>query len=178
MADLCKEYGGALYLLAKETGKTAEFFSQLWEIKKLLEDNPSYVKLISSPAMSSFEKRALIEKAFGGKTEEYIVSFMHILSDRNYFSHFIGCVEHYKTAYYAENNISEGIAISAVQLTDEEKEKIRKAVEAKLKNKKLILNFSVDETLLGGFYVEVDGKVFDSSVKTKLSGLKEELSKH
>lgn len=177
MADLCKEYGGALYLLAKETGKTAEFFSQLWEIKKLLDENRSYVKLISSPTLSSSEKRDLIEKAFGGKTEEYIVSFMHLLSDRGYFGYVVGCIEHFKTEYYAENNISEGVAISAVQLTDEEKEKIRKAVEAKLENRKLILHFSVDEALLGGFYVEVDGKVFDSSVKTKLSGLKEELSK-
>lgn len=177
MADLCKEYGGALYLLAKETGKTEKFFSELWEIKKILEENRSYVRLLSSPAVNSAEKRDLVEKAFGDKAEGYIVSFLQLMSDRGYFAYVTGCIDYFKKAYYAENNISEGVAISAVPLNDEEKEKIQSAVEGKLGGRKLILDFSVDETLLGGFYVEVDGLVFDSSVKTKLSGLKDKLSK-
>ena len=113
MADVCKEYGGALYLLAAEEKAEEIYFKQLMTIKKVFEENPEYQRLLSSPALSSGEKQNLIEQAFGGKAEAYIVSFFKLLSDRGYFQYAIGCIDHFKIVYYQKKNISEGIARSA-----------------------------------------------------------------
>ena len=177
MADVCKEYGGALYLLAAETEAEKIYFEQLIKIKGILKENISYVKLLSSPSLGSNEKKALIEQAFGGKIEEYILNFMLLMCERGYFGYMIGCIDHFKKVYFEKRNISEGIVKSAYALSDEEKEAIRKATEKKMSGKTLILDFLVDKSVLGGFYVEADGKVFDSTVKTKLAGLKNTLSK-
>ncbi len=178
MADVCKEYGGALYLLSAEEKVEELYFRQLMTIKKVFEENPEYCKLLSSPSLSAEEKKKLIDEAFGAKAEEYIVSFMKLLCDRGYFGYIIGCIDHFKKVYYEKKNISEGIARSAYPLNDFEKKAITKAVEDKLGGgKTVILNFETDESLLGGFFVEIDGKVIDSTLKTKLSDLKEVLSK-
>ncbi len=178
MADVCKEYGGGLYLLAAETGSEEVYLKQLLQIKTILDENPDYVRLLSSPAISSSEKRDLITKAFKGKAEEYIVNFMLLMCDMGYFGYVTECIEFFKKTYYEKRNIYEGIVRSAVLLSESEKERIVKALEEKLGGgKTLIMEFYVDESLLGGLYVEVDGKVFDSTVKTKLSGMKNILSK-
>ena len=59
-----------------------------------------------------------------------------------------------------------------------EKEKIQNALTSKFGGKKLILTYIVDESLLGGFIAEIDGYVVDSTLKTKLGGLKDVLSKN
>lgn len=178
MADVCKEYGGGLYLLAAEIKAEKTFFEQLMIIKEILSENPSYVKLLSSPSLASAEKRSLIEQAFGGKTHEYIVNFMLLMCQRGYFPYMCGCIDVFKKTYFEKCNISEGVVKSAYDLSDEEKEKLQKALEGKLGGgKKLILSFITDESLLGGFLAEIDGNVVDSTLKTKLSGLKNVLSK-
>lgn len=178
MTDVSKEYGGALYLLAEEENAEDLYFKQLMTIKNVFEKNPEYLRLITSPSLSLVEKRSLIEEAFDKKAEDYIVSFFKLLSDRGYFGYIISCIDYFKNVYYQKKNISEGIAKSAYPLNDTEKKSIIKAVEDKLGGgKSVILTFETDESLLGGFLVEIDGKIIDSTLKTKLSGLKEILSK-
>ena len=176
MSDVCKEYGGGLYLLAAEAKSKELFFGQLLEIKKIFEENPAYLSLLSSPSVVSSEKRALIEEAFGGRAHEYIVNFMCLMCDRGYFGYINGCIEHFKKVYYEKNNVKEGVVKSAYALSESEKEALSAAVKEKLGGINLILEYVVDESLLGGFLVEVDGKVMDSTLKTKLAGLKNVLS--
>jgi F-type H+-transporting ATPase subunit delta len=177
MTEVCKEYGGGLYLLACESDLESVFFEQLMMIKGILEENPAYVKLLSSPSLSSGEKRELVRKAFEGKTHEYIISFMLLLCDRGYFAYMNGCVDVFKKMYFEKCNISEGIVKSAYALCEKEKEKIQNALTSKFGGKKLMLTYIVDESLLGGFIAEIDGYVVDSTLKTKLGGLKDVLSK-
>ena len=178
MADVCKEYGAGLYLLAEEARLEKEFYEQLVQIKTILEENPSYSKLLSSPSLAFAEKKILIEQAFDGRAHEYIVNFMLLMCERGYFSFMTGCIDSFKKKYFESFNISEGVVISAYPLNEDEKERLRKALETSMgEGKRLILEYSVDESLLGGFFVEVDGKVIDSTLKTRLSGLKEHLSK-
>ena len=177
MTDVCKEYGGALYILAAEENAEEAYFSQLMTIKEIFEENPQYVRLVSSPALTATEKKELLEKAFEGKTEPYIMSFMKLMIDRGYFGQIIGCIERFKHLYYQKRNIIEGSAKSAYPLNEKEKAVITKAASEKLcDGKTVILSFEVDESLIGGFYVEADGKVMDSTLKSRLSGLKEILS--
>ncbi len=177
MDEVCKEYGGGLYLLAAEINSEKVFFEQLMALKGILEENPDYVKLLSSPSISSGEKKSLVEKAFGKSIHEYIVNFMFLLCDRCYFSHMSGCIDVFKKIYFEKCNIAEGIVKSAYSLSDDEKEKLKGAIEKKLAHgKTLFLDFVVDEALMGGFLVEIDGNIVDSTLKTKLSGLKNVLS--
>lgn len=178
MDEVCKEYGGGLYLLAAEINSEKVFFDELMALKGVLCENSEYVKLLSSPALSASEKKELVREAFSGKLHEYVVNFMQLLCERGYFASMLGCIDAYKKLYYEKCNITEGTVKSAYALSDSEKERLKTAIEAKLgKGKTLILEFITDESLIGGFLVEIDGNVVDSTIKTKLSGLKNVLSK-
>ncbi len=63
---------------------------------------------------------------------------------------------------------------SAVPLTEEEQEALRKKLEARF-SQDLNLRFEVESSLLGGVVVRVGDKVIDGSVKGKLEALKQSL---
>ena len=65
---------------------------------------------------------------------------------------------------------------SAKPLSDEDSEKIKKAVADKL-GKEVIIKNRIDHTLLAGTRIYVNNRVYDSSLKAKVSHLKEELLK-
>lgn len=64
---------------------------------------------------------------------------------------------------------------SAVQLSDEEQDELKKKLSADYGDN-LIFSFSVNETLLGGLRVRIGDRLIDNSVATRLSALRESLS--
>ena len=66
--------------------------------------------------------------------------------------------------------------VSAKVLTEEEIESVRVLLSKKL-GKEVKLNHRVDPDVIGGFYVLVDGHIFDCTVRTDLNNMKESLKR-
>ena len=66
--------------------------------------------------------------------------------------------------------------ISAVELTDEEKSKIKARLESIYKGE-VNMEYSVDGSILGGLIVEINGKIMDGSLRHRLREVKEVISK-
>ena len=62
--------------------------------------------------------------------------------------------------------------VSAVPLSDEQQRRLREKLE-KIGGGTVQLSCTVDESLLGGIRVELDGKVLDGSLKNRLQDVKE-----
>ena len=65
-------------------------------------------------------------------------------------------------------------AVSAVSLTDGEKERLITTLEAKLSCKVIIKN-TVDESILGGLILRYNSLQLDGSVKTRLERIERDL---
>ena len=66
----------------------------------------------------------------------------------------------------------EAMVKSAVELTDTQKDRLIKSLE-KRTGKSVTLKCVVDNTLLGGVAVEIDGQLLDGSVKQNLKRARE-----
>ena len=58
-----KEYGSALYALARENGNPAEILEQLEALEELFRSEPQWYDLLTSPTLGKQERLDLIEKA-------------------------------------------------------------------------------------------------------------------
>ncbi len=67
--------------------------------------------------------------------------------------------------------------ICAEKPSDELTARFRKAAAKKLGREDVVLEVVVDPSLIGGYVLEMDGKVYDKSVKNAVSGLKKELKR-
>lgn len=133
MTQYARLYGGSLYDLAAEENLTDAIGEQMKEIRNLFRENPDYVKLLCEPSVPKTERTKLIEEAFGGQAERYLVNFMKLLCERNLLGEFAGCCEEFTRRYHADHGIAEAVVTSAVALSDAQltalKAKLEKSAE-------------------------------------------------
>ncbi|MEE1007824.1 MAG: ATP synthase F1 subunit delta [Agathobacter sp.] len=172
-----KTYGDALFELALENNQLDSMFEEIEVVSKVISDYSDLTKLMNHPKIIKEEKIKLIEDIFTDKVSKELVGLMRMMVEKdhyneinNVFSYFMDKVKEYK-------NIGTAYITSAMELTDDQK----KAVEIRLlettKYLQFEMHFDVDESLIGGMLIRIGDRVVDSSIKTKLSGLKRDLMK-
>ncbi len=70
--------------------------------------------------------------------------------------------------------MTNAIITSAIALTKVQKETIEKAIEKE--NKKVVFEYVVDPKVIGGLSISIGSKLWDATVKTQLTSIKEALS--
>jgi len=85
MTDIAKEYGAALFMLAKEDGNVDAVARSLSLIESMLEANPDYKVLLSLPNVAREERVGLLDKAFAASVEETVLSFLKLMCEEGCF---------------------------------------------------------------------------------------------
>ena len=178
MTDIGKEYGTALFMLAAECGDNAkrEYAESLKLVSGTFKAEPMYAELLASPALPLGERLGIIEAAFGERLPEHVLSFMKLLCEKGRMPCFSSAVEEYMALLDASERISNARVTSAVELTEDEKNRLCKRLCEKLKAE-VKIEYFIDEGLLGGLIVEVDGTVIDGSLRHRLREVKEVMNK-
>ena len=176
MAQVIKEYAMALFSLAQETDAVKEISEALDTVSAVMKENPEYEDLLASPNIPKTERVEAVEQAFTGTVPEHVVSFLSLLCERGRIRSLSECISEYRQLCDAANKISVAEVSSAVELTEDEKSALTKKLE-KLCGNSVVLNCTVDPSLIGGISVAVDGRVIDGSIRHRLHELKEVMHK-
>lgn len=172
MTEISKEYGAALFMLACEKDAKAEYGSALENVKSVFEENPEYLEFLASPAIAKSDRLEAIGVAFNGKIPEDVVSFLQLMCEKGRISEFLEATEEYFNLLDASEHIQTAKITSAVELTADEKDALKKKLEAMSKNM-VNMEYFIDESLLGGVVVEIDGRIIDGSLRKSLRDIKE-----
>lgn len=175
MTQTSKAYAIALFSLAVESNAQEETIRALDAIDALMNANPEYVSLLASPAIPRTERIQALERAFCGMPET-VVHFLDVLVDRGEIHALRDCIEEYRRLDALSRKTCSARVISAVPLTDAEKQALRKKLEAR-SGKDVELECVIDESLLGGVVVEMDGVIIDGSLKKKLAEIKDVMNR-
>ena len=173
--EIVKRYSIALYELALEEKKHKILLEDLQKIKKLIEENRYFNKLLFSPTISSSSYKEILNSIFDKlKLDVITKNFLFLLS----FNKRLMLLE--KINDYFINVLSKDKNILNVNITLPEKiskqeiEKIQKKLELKIKNKTK-LNFIEDKNIISGFIIKLGSRMLDYSLKTKLDKIEDSL---
>ncbi len=164
-------YGSSLYDLAAEEGLADAIMADMEAVLGVYRENPEYGKLLSSPALPKEERKALIREAWDGKLQPYSLNFMQLLVDEDIASDFSICESAYRALFNKDKGILEVRAVSASPLSEAQKERLAEVISKKT-GKKISMQYSVDEALIGGMRLEMDGKSYEGSISYYLEELK------
>lgn len=167
-----REYAEALFSLAAEENSVEEYSQALLVVKEIIAENPDYIELLASPAIPMSERLAAIDEAFEGRMPEYAVSFMKLLCENGRIRTLEACADEFYSLAVAFSNRISAVIYSAVDLNDSQKSGVCAKLE-KLTGKSIDPVYIIDESLIGGLKIEVDGKVIDGSVKHRLGEIKD-----
>ena len=169
-----KDYARAIFELSQEEGKCEETIKAIELICEALEKNSGYTALLDSPALSKDERLSLISEAFGS-LDEYSVNLLKILCEKHSVHLFKKIAAEVSALYDEARGIERVEAITAISMTEAQKEALTKKLEA-ITGKTVILDNKVDPTLLGGVVLRYSGIQLDGSIKHRFDELRKSLS--
>lgn len=172
MSEIGKEYGTALFMVACEDNEKRQYADALECVRRVFEEQPEYEQFLSSPSIPLRERMDAIEQAFGGRVPERVLCYLMLLCEKGRMDSFMRSVDEYNALYDASERISDVKVTSAVPLTEAEKQKLERKLEAVLGGT-VNAAYAVDESLLGGLMVEADGKIMDGSLRRRLREIKD-----
>lgn len=165
-----KEYGSALYALARENGNEAEVLEQLEALEELFRSEPQWYDLLTSPTLNKSERLDLIDQALRGRVDIYLVNFVKLLTERGRLRELPDCRKEYGELFDTDHNILRVTAVTAVPLRDD----LRARLEEKLGAKAgctVVLKSRVDPAVLGGVCLEYPGRQLDDTLRTRLESI-------
>lgn len=172
MNEIAKAYGGALYSLAQEEGLTDEFFQELSVLKESFRQEPNFLRLLSSPALTKQERCGILDESFQGKIHVYVLNFLKILTENGYCSHLNQCCAAYQELYNQDHGILPVTAVTAVPLSDEQARRLSEKL-SRITGKHIALENRIEPSVLGGMRLDYDGKQVDDTVSHRLDSLRQ-----
>ena len=174
MNDVSREYGGALFALAVDEGLERELLPETETAREVLLAHADYIKLLASPELSADEREGAIAEAFAG-AHPYLGNFLRMMVSRGYARELTDALAEYKRLYHERFGIAVAVISCAVELSPEEKARLVAALSRRA-GKEVSPEYRVEPELLGGLRVEMDGVLYDGTVRHRLDGLRESLS--
>ncbi|MBR3780140.1 MAG: ATP synthase F1 subunit delta [Clostridia bacterium] len=171
MVQTEREYAEALFSVAAEEDSAEEYLGALHTVKQVIYENPDYIEFLASPAISMSERAAAIDEAFG-VMPEYVVSFIKLLCESGRVRSILECIDEYEKLATVFLNRTTAFIYSAVKLSETQKSGVCAKLE-KLTGKTVEPVYIIDESLIGGVKIEVDGKTLDGSVKYRMGEIKD-----
>ena len=167
------EYGKALFLLTEEARKTETVFAELRDLKKLLCENPRYIKLLDTPALAKEEKLALVDRAFAS-LDGNLLNFVKILCEKHAVYQLPRVADVYAALYDEARGIERVEAVTAVAMTEKQLSALTNKLAA-LTGKSIVIRNTIDPTILGGVVLRYAGTQLDGSLRARLESFEKSL---
>jgi len=173
---IAPRYAKSLIDLSIEENKLNEIVANVEAFQESLQSK-ELISFFKSPIIKSDKKIAVYEAAFGGKFEPLMDKFVKLIINKGREEYLPEISTEFLNQYNAYKGVSGVKLTSAKPMTEEVKAAIRgKLVNSSETKKDVNVEFEVDETLIGGFKIEIADKLYDASVAHKLELLRKEFS--
>lgn len=175
MTDAAKNYGGALYELARDEALSERLLGEITALNESFSTEPGFVRLLSAPSIPKQERCRILDDSFRGKVHPYVLNFLKILTEKGYIREFGSCCQVFRRRYNEDNGIVSVTAVTAVPLNEELRTKLLSKL-SQVTGKQIDLSCRVDPKTLGGVRLDFDGKQVDGTVRRRLDDLRAILS--
>lgn len=167
-------YAQALFGLAEKAGTLERMEKELLEAKALVERYPEVSHLLKT-TLSREEKEDFVEKvSLPEGFSNLLVNFLKVLVRKHHFQE-LGLIQEKFHRLYEQGKGLQRIRVkSPVPLDETVQEKLRRALEKKLR-RTVYLETAVDPEILGGIILDFDGTQIDGSFRTVIHELKQKL---
>lgn len=171
---ISKRYGTAIYELAAENNKLKEVEEEIKTVLEILEDEKEFVEVLNHPKVVIEEKIKIVEKVFSGKISDEILGLIIVTVTKGRQDFLADIFKYCLNRIDEHNGIMTAFISSAVELNETQKEAIKDKLE-KLTNKTINMNYTIDESLIGGLVIRIGDRIVDNSVKEKIRNMSKEL---
>ncbi len=178
LSGIAGRYATAVFDLAVDTKSLDAVASDFAALKGMMKASPDLARLVRAPVFSRDDQKkglsAVLEKMGANQLTQRFIS---LLADKRRLFALTHIIAAFEAMVARQRGEMRAEVTSARALKDNEIEELKRVLKDKLKRDPLI-ETHVDPTLLGGLIVKVGSKMIDSSLRTKLDGMRTAMRGH
>jgi F-type H+-transporting ATPase subunit delta len=167
------EYAKALFAVSEERGSSDAVCVDARDLIEIISQNKGYTVLLDSPALSLSEKLSLIDGAFESFDKD-LKNTVKLLSEKRLCHALVLMLTEYISLYEASRGIIHVEVITAVPMTDAQEARLTEKL-ARETGKTIVIDKSVDASILGGIKLRYLGREKDASLKTRLLSIEKRI---
>lgn len=171
---LAGRYAKSLLDLATELNQLDVVYTDMTMLKGIGKTNPDFAALLRSPIIKPSTKEKIIDSVIAGKINNTTALFMRLLVRKGREENLLEIAE----AFIEQYNVVKGIykikLTTATPVSDELKNEIVNKVKSSTPMQNIELETAVREELIGGFLLQMGGKLVDASILTDLNDIKKQ----
>jgi F-type H+-transporting ATPase subunit delta len=171
MSLIEKRYAEAFLSLTVQNSSIDSSEEELRVISGIFESENELRHFLLSPKYDDTAKKKMLSDVFGGKTEKDTLNFLLLLVDKGRIKYLPGITREYTAMADKKRNILNITIRTAVPLGQQNIDGISERFKSLFRASSVKAAVEIDPSLVGGINVAVDGKLYDGTVKGKLSRL-------
>jgi F-type H+-transporting ATPase subunit delta len=169
---IARRYAEALMMAAVEVKREDKVGADMRMIESAIVASHELRLFLKSPVIKREKKRTIIVEIFGGSIDTLTKDFLVLIAEKGREDALAEIITQYFRLDDERNGIVEVRVRSAIDLTKEQSENLKKRFET-VTAKHVRLVPAKDTTLIGGVVARVGDTVYDGSVKRQLELLRD-----
>lgn len=171
---VAQRYASALMELTNEQKNPSAVADDLLTVLTAVDASRELRNVLASPIISKEKKKAILRDIFKKKVGEMVLLYCDAMVNKGRENILHDILKQYFILRDEQLGIVRVNVKTSVDFSSAQEKKLQKQLET-MTNKKVLVAFSVDKSVKGGFIARVGDTVLDGSVKRQLEILKKKL---
>lgn len=167
---LSYRYAKSILDLAVERNSLSAVAADMDILQRALQQR-DLLLLMRSPIINADKKTTIVQKIFGSQLSTMTNSFLGIIIRKHREAYLPEIVAAFKAQCNQLSGVVTAKLTTAVPVDDQIVQEIKDLVLRETKKSAVDLQIKVDPFVMGGFILEYDDKLFDTSIQQKLQDL-------
>lgn len=171
-SSVAGRYASALFELADNARALDQVADDLRALRKMTADSPELARLMASPVVGrAAQGKALLAVLDAAGIKGLTRSFVGAVAANGRARDLVAMASAFLAELASRRGESTATVTSAVPLTAQQQQQLAEALRQVLGGSKVAIDARVEPEILGGLVVKVGSRLFDSSIRSKLSRL-------
>jgi F-type H+-transporting ATPase subunit delta len=173
---LAGRYAKSLIDLSIEQNQLEVVYKDMLYMNELMRASSEFVTLLKSPVIAGDKKQKVLEALTTGKIGTITASFNRLLINKGREKFLPDIVYAFIEQYKVFKDIHTVTLTTAIPVSEDVKKSIIQKIKEAGHMKEVELETVVQEDIIGGFILEVDGRRVDVSIAYDLANIKKQFS--
>lgn len=173
---LAERYAKSVIDLSIEFKQLDIVYQDMVLLHSICKQSREFVLMLNSPIISADKKHKIINAITEGKISKLSQTFIQLLCSKNRESNLPEIVSSFIEQFNKIKGIHKVKLTTSMPVSEEIKNSFIEKIKASANIKNIDIEAKVDEKLIGGFTLEMDGKLIDASILRDLNDVKKQFA--
>ena len=165
---LAQRYAKSLIDIATEYNKLEEVHNDVVFLKSVIDKNRDFVLMLESPIINTDKKYKIISAITTGRISTITESFLKLICNKGREANLPGVIRSFIEQYNTIIGLHNAKLTTATPISQELVNSFVSKIKASTSYDNVHLETVVDDKIIGGFVLQMEGKLIDNSILRSL----------